>query len=198
MKDTCTFRVGPIVHCVGDACSLLTAVSLGTPLSLFPWCKGATLPPEVLPDQKVEGWCLLWADPVRTSPDNHDYDHPLPAEVIDSDWAESFLNPPIFDNDDEVAHTSLSTYDNAQADSLSEVPSQVKVDKVKAAQGDLPQKVSVSAAFALSTNLLHPNPKQAHTDNWTLDFYTASQRQLRRGTHESEWWSMANDVTELL
>lgn len=134
----------------------------------------------------------------QTSPDNHDYDHPLPAEVIDSDWAESFLNPPIFDNDDEVAHTSLSTYDNAQADSLSEVPSQVKVDKVKAAQGDLPQKVSVSAAFALSTNLLHPNPKQAHTDNWTLDFYTASQRQLRRGTHESEWWSMANDVTELL
>eukprot|EP00435_Cladocopium_sp_Y103_P032420 s1944_g8.t1 len=39
----------------------------------------------------------------QTSPDNHDYDHPLPAEVIDAAWADQFLNPPIFDNLDDEA-----------------------------------------------------------------------------------------------
>ncbi|CAL1147661.1 unnamed protein product [Cladocopium goreaui] len=142
-----------------------------------------------------------------TSPDNHDYDHPLPAEVIDAAWADQFLNPPIFDNlDDEAGHVTQVIYEPAQANSNAnpapkKVLSKITIEKVKSSKvSSDPQKVTVSAAFALSKNCLLA--RDAKEENWAnLDFYhhSASQRPLGQGDDSQRWWNMVNNaVTELL
>lgn len=143
----------------------------------------------------------------QTSPDNHDYDHPLPAEVIDAAWADQFLNPPIFDNlDDEAGHVTQVIYEPAQANSNAnpapkKVLSKITIEKVKSSKvSSDPQKVTVSAAFALSKNCLLA--RDAKEENWAnLDFYhhSASQRPLGQGDDSQRWWNMVNNaVTELL
>eukprot|EP00435_Cladocopium_sp_Y103_P048376 s836_g14.t1 len=88
------------------------------------------------------------------------------------------------------------------------VLSKITIEKVKTSQvSSDPQKVTVSAAFALcgsqcprSKNCLLP--RDAKEENWAnLDFYhhSASQRQLGQGDDSQRWWNMVNNaVTELL
>lgn len=129
----------------------------------------------------------------KTSPDDHDYDHPLPIEVIDAAWAEQFLNPPIFDNLDDEAGGYSAVAPNVslkpQADALDEVLR--TIEKVTKSDGKLwkvpePQKVTVNAAFAWSKDCLLPGDAKA------------SQRQLSQGADDSLWNMVNNAVTELL
>lgn len=128
----------------------------------------------------------------KQTADTHDYDSPLPEEAIDPTWAETFLNPPIFqDAEDEVPQlmTAGRLAQEAVAEPKAGTPGEASSQEAFA---PLPRKVAIqSAALASRVGedaLMDPDDNLASLSFYHAQIASQRQRHNRPGDGEMPWW----------
>mmetsp|Transcript_43289 Transcript_43289/g.101047 ORF Transcript_43289/g.101047 Transcript_43289/m.101047 type:complete len:529 (+) Transcript_43289:91-1677(+) len=133
--------------------------------------------------------------------DTHDYEKPLPEEAIDAEWAQKFLNPPIFqDGDEQVSATGAKVVQMPQAQHISDAGGQAETQAYFVPFA--PKKVELQRASVEDRAWYCDSATDAEEGDSlaSLGFYQAqiaSQRQrhiLRSGEFDNsqQWWHVVN------
>eukprot|EP00439_Symbiodinium_sp_Y106_P075363 s1385_g14.t3 len=128
----------------------------------------------------------------KQTADTHDYDRPLPEEAIDPTWAETFLNPPIFqDAEDEVP--ALMNAGRLAQEAVGEPKADAPGEAApREAIAPLPRKVAIQSAALASRlgeeALTGPDDNLASMSFYHAQIASQRQRHNRSGDGEMPWW----------